>query len=89
MKDIQESSRFRRELRRMRCRGKDLSKLTEVVRTLAEGEELDARHVPHPLAGNWRPYWDCHIEPDWLLIYKVTEDVVELHRTGSHSDLFG
>ena len=55
---------------------------------LARGEELDARHRPHPLIGNWRPFWDCHIEPDWLLIYRVQEAFVELYRTGSHADLF-
>ena len=59
-----------------------------VVETLARGEELDARHQPHPLIGNWRPFWDCHIEPDWLLIYRVQEEFVELYRTGSHADLF-
>ena len=66
MRDIRESSRFRRDLRRMQRRGKDLFKLYYVVETLARGEELDARHRPHPLIGNWRPFWDCHIEPDWL-----------------------
>ncbi len=88
MKDIRESSRFRRDLRRMRRRGKDLSKLYGVVETLAPGEELDERHRPHPLMGNWRPFWDCHIEADWLLIYRVQDDFVELYRTGSHSALF-
>ena len=88
MRDIRESSRFRRDLRRMQRRGKDLSKLYDVVETLARGEELDARHRPHPLIGNWRSFWDCHIEPDWLLIYRVQEAFVELYRTGSHADLF-
>ena len=88
MQAIGESSRFRRDLRRMHRRGKDLSKLYGVVERLARDEELDERHRPHPLIGNWRPFWDCHIEPDWLLIYRVQEDFVELYRTGSHADLF-
>ncbi len=88
MKDIRESSRFRRDLRRMRRRGKDLSKLYEVVAMLARDEELGERHRAHPLIGNWRPFWGCHIEPDWLLIYRVQDDFVELYRTGSHADLF-
>jgi mRNA interferase YafQ len=88
MRDIRESRRFRRDLRRMRQQGKDLSKLYDVVETLARGEDLDARHRPHPLTGDWRPFWDCHIEPDWLLIYRVQDGFVELYRTGNHDDLF-
>ena len=85
MKDIRESSRFRRDVRRMQRRGKDLAKLYDVVATLARGEDLDIRHRPHPLIGDWRPFWDCHIEPDWLLIYRVRDEFVELYRTGSHA----
>lgn len=88
MKGIRESSRFRRDLKRMRRRGKDLSKLYEVVERLARNEEIGERHRVHPLVGNWRSFWDCHIEPDWLLIYRVQDDAVELYRTGSHADLF-
>lgn len=72
----------------MHRRGKNLSKLYDVVEMLAMGEELNERYRPHPLVGNWRPFWDCHIEPDWLLIYRVQDDFVELYRTGSHADLF-
>lgn len=69
-------------------RGKDLSKLEEVVTKLAQGKTLEPKYKPHPLVGNWKPKWDLHIEPDWLLIYEVTEDEVLLARTGSHADLF-
>ena len=72
----------------MKKRGKDLDKLTEVVAKLVRGEVLEPRYKPHPLVGNWKPKWDLHIEPDWLLIYEVTEDEVLLARTGSHADLF-
>jgi mRNA interferase YafQ len=88
MRQIKQSSQFRRDLKRAKKRGKDLSKLAAIVEALATDTPLDAKHVPHPLVGDWRPCWDCHIEPDWLLIYVVTEEFVELVRTGSHADLF-
>ncbi len=88
MKDTRESSKFSRDVRRMQKRGKDMRKLYEIVEKLAMGEKLEKRYKPHPLIGNWRPFWDCHIEPDWLLIYRVQDEYVELYRTGSHSDLF-
>ena len=89
MKAIRESTRVRHDLRRMRLRHKDLAKLFDVVATLARGEEIEAQHMPHPLGGKWRPFWDCHIEPDWVLIYRMRDEWVELYRTGSPSDLFG
>ena len=88
MRAIRESSRFRRDLRRMQRRGKDVFTLSAIVATLARGEELDARHRPHPLIGTWWPFGYCHIEPDWLLISRVQEAFVELYRPGSHADLF-
>lgn len=72
----------------MRRRDKDLARLEAVVELLAAGKALAPRHVPHPLTGNWKPLWDLHIEPDWLLIYRVTDEAVMLARTGTHSDLF-
>lgn len=88
MKTVIQSSAFQRDLRKLVKRGKDLSKLYAVVETLAKGEALLPRHKPYPLKGEWRPKWDCHIEPDWLLIYEVTPEAVKLARTGMHSDLF-
>ena len=88
MRKIVQTTTFRRDAKRMKKRGKDLGKLTEVVDKLVQGEALEARYKPHPLVGNWKPKWDLHIEPDWLLIYEVTEDEVLLARTGSHADLF-
>jgi mRNA interferase YafQ len=72
----------------MQKRGKDLGKLQEVVGKLVSGEGLEPSYKPHPLVGNWKPKWDLHIQPDWLLIYEVTEDEVRLARTGTHADLF-
>lgn len=72
----------------MRKRGKDLGKLEAIVQRLATDSELEDRHKPHPLTGDWKPLWDLHIVPDWLLIYRITEKEVFLSRTGTHSDLF-
>jgi mRNA interferase YafQ len=88
VRDIVQSGAFEKDLRKLVKRGKDLAKLYAIVEQLAQGEVLAPRHKPHPLKGNWKPKWDCHIEPDWLLIYEVTDDQVLLARTGTHSDLF-
>jgi mRNA interferase YafQ len=86
----QETTRFRRDLRRMRRRGKDVQKLQAIVRLLVQEQPLAPRHRDHPLGGDWLGYRDCHIEPDWLLIYKIDREEVTLTlaRTGTHSDLF-
>lgn len=88
MRVVRQTAAFRRDIKRARKRGKDLSKLYTIVETLAAGGALDKKQVPHPLTGNWKPCWDCHIEPDWLLIYVVTDTTVELVRTGTHADVF-
>jgi mRNA interferase YafQ len=85
---IRQTAAFPRDLKKASKRGKDISKLYAIVETLATGGTLDGRHVPHPLTGNWKPCWDCHIESDWLLIYSVTDVAVELARTGTLADLF-
>jgi mRNA interferase YafQ len=86
----QETTRFRRDLRRMRRRGKDVQKLQAVVRLLVQEQPLAERHHDHPLVGDWAGYRDCHIEPDWLLLYKIDrdEETLTLVRTGTHADLF-
>lgn len=62
---------------------------TESAALLIEGKTLPAVYLDHPLKGGWRGYRDAHIEPDWLLIYEVTTEVVRFERTGRHTDLFG
>lgn len=89
MRSIRQTTAFRRDLKKAQKRGKDLAKLFAVVEALALGDSLSPKLKPHPLTGNWLPCWDCHIEPDWLLIYVVTDEAVELVRTGTHADLFG
>ena len=71
-------------------RGKDLEKLKTVIDLLIEGDALPVQYKDHPLRGNFAGSRDCHLEPDWLLIYTLTENggLVRLERTGTHSDLF-
>ncbi len=69
-------------------RGKDMTKLREVLRLLAEGSPLPPPYRDHSLGGDWKSYRECHLEPDWLLIYKIDSDNLLLARTGTHSDLF-
>ena len=83
------TKRFERDLRRCRRRGKDLDKLWVVVDRLLSGEPLRPRHRMHHLSGAWAHSWECHLEPDWLLVWHVDEDALILTRTGTHSDLFG
>jgi mRNA interferase YafQ len=88
MKQVSQTTQFARDIKRMRKRGRDLAKLQAVVRQLAEGRPLDPKHRDHPLVGGWRPSHDCHVEPDWILIYTSTDQTLRLERTGTHSDLF-
>ncbi len=82
------SRQFKRDIRRTRKRGKDLSRLRLLLDALIRRTPLAASHLDHPLGGPWKGYREIHIEPDWLLIYRVTGDDLHLVRTGSHTDLF-
>ncbi len=73
-------SRFKKEVERMERRGKDLSKLREVIQLLLEGQALPPRLNDHPLSGEWKHFRDCHIEPDWLLLYKIEGENLHLVR---------
>ncbi len=72
----------------MQKRGKDLLKLQFVIRTLADGKLLPNRFRNHKLTGNYKDLSECHVEPDWLLIYEIKNNILYLVRTGTHSDLF-
>jgi mRNA interferase YafQ len=72
----------------MQRRGKNSEKIKTTIRSLIAGENLDSIHRDHKLVGNWQGRRECHIESDWLLIYKIEEEQVVFERTGSHSDLF-
>jgi mRNA interferase YafQ len=80
--------RFERDLRRVKRRGKDLEKLKNVIRQLVSEIPLDRRYYDHPLIGNYKGRRECHIEPDWLLIYLRDQDTIVFERTGTHTDLF-
>ena len=82
------SSQFKKDLKKARRQGKDLNLLQAVVITLANEQVLEDRFRDHELTGNWRSYRECHVNPDWLLIYKVTDEELKLARMGSHSELF-
>jgi len=88
--EIITKTRFEKDIKRLKKRQKDFSKLEEVLRLLVSGETLVDKYRNHPLVGNWRPCWELHLEPDWLLIYSldVEKGRLFLYRTGSHSDLF-
>jgi mRNA interferase YafQ len=81
-------NRFKKDIKRLQKRGKDMSKLKMVIEKLLENQELEPKYKDHALTGNWKEYRDCHIESDWLLIYKISETHLFLARSGSHSDLF-
>jgi len=79
---------FDRDVKRVQKRGKNIEKLKIIVRSLLAEEQLDPIHRDHRLIGKWKGRRECHIESDWLLIYKTEVDRIVFERTGSHSDLF-
>jgi mRNA interferase YafQ len=82
------SSRFKRDIRKAEKRGKDMRKLKSALALLVEQASLPAGYKDHPLKGDWKGWRDLHIEPDWLLLYRIEGDELQLARTGTHSDLF-
>ncbi len=79
---------FGRDIKRMKRRGKNPEKLKIIILSLISEEPLDPIHRDHKLIGNWQGRRECHIEADWLLIYKTDIDRIVFERTGTHSDLF-
>jgi mRNA interferase YafQ len=88
MSKIFQTSRFKKDVKKIKSRGKDIEKLQSVVKIILAGEPMEDRYHDHPLSGKWTGSRDCHIEPDWVLIYRMESDCLYLERTGSHSDLF-
>jgi mRNA interferase YafQ len=88
MRRITQRRRFREDLKRQKRRRKDIEDIIAAVELLAETGMLPEAYRPHKLSGEWKGVWECHIDPDWLLIYDVTPAEVLLIRTGTHSDLF-
>lgn len=87
---VKYSTRFKKGLRLAAKRGLDLSLLEEVVEKLRTRIPLDTKYKDHSLSGNWKGYRECHIQPDWLLIYLIEDDILTLTLvdTGTHADLF-
>ena len=81
---------FKKDRKLMKKRNKDIDKLTEVMSLLVNEKPLLPKHENHPLHGEYKGWWECHIEPDWLLIYRIDKEKqkVVFYRTGSHSDLY-
>lgn len=89
MLEIVLSNQFKKDLKLAKKRGCKIEHLREVVNTLAQGQKLDEKYHDHGL-GNYRGFRECHVEPGWLLVYRISQDALELFlfRTGTHSDLF-
>lgn len=87
MLEIFRTSKFKRDFKTIKKRNWNIESLKEVILLLAEREKLPVVYKDHPLRGNHNGYRDCHIEDDWVLIYKIENDVLYLARTGTHSDL--
>ena len=87
---IKFTSRFKKDLKQAKKQGKDIEELFDVIEKIAKDETLDEKYRDHSLAGNYKETRECHIEPDFLLIYEIIEEflILSLVRTGSHSDLF-
>ena len=82
------TKQFEKDLKKMEKRGRILEKIKGVIKKLVNEERLDARNKNHKLIGNYKGRRECHIEADWLLIYKLTDSEIIFERTGTHSDLF-
>ncbi|MDE7359969.1 MAG: type II toxin-antitoxin system YafQ family toxin [Lachnospiraceae bacterium] len=90
MLEIVPSNRFKRDLKLAKKRGCNMEHLRDVVNVLTREQKLDEKYRDHGLTGNYSGFRECHVEPDWLLIYRISQDALELFlfRTGTHSDLF-
>ena len=87
MKAVFQTSQFKKDVKRLERRGKDLAKLEKVVGLIMTDSKLEEKYRDHSLSGIWMGSRDCHVEPDWILVYRVNTESLFLERTGSHSDL--
>jgi mRNA interferase YafQ len=88
VRSFSRTTQFKKDVKRAEKRGKDLTELRAVLDLLIEGKPLHSEYKDHPLRGNFAGSRDCHIQPDWILIYTLVENHVRFERTGTHSDLF-
>lgn len=87
---VKPTSQFKKDLKKMQKQHKDLELLNQILKLLADGKALPEKNCDHALTGNYTGCRECHIQPDWLLIYEIADDTLFLYltRTGSHSELF-
>jgi mRNA interferase YafQ len=88
MLELLTTHQFERDFIRQLKSGKDKKKFLEIINKLLNRQQLDKKYRLHKLQGDYKDCWDCHIEPDWLLIYKKTDKAIIAERTGSHAELF-
>ena len=88
---IRPTTSFQKDLKRMEKRGYNIALLTDIIKKLANGEQLPEKNRDHALVGDFIGCRECHVAPDWLLIYEIADSelILYLTRTGTHSDLFG
>ena len=88
--EVKFTNQFKRDLRLAKKQGKDIDKLFDVINMIAEGRKLDEKYRDHNLSGDYDGCRECHVEPDWLLVYELIDDVLVLmlYRIGTHSELF-
>lgn len=86
--EIEFTTQFKKDYKKIKKQNKDTSKLYTVIKDLSNGKKLSPKYKDHPPSGELKRMRDCHIEPDWLLIYELKSGLLSLKRTGSHSDLY-
>ena len=86
--NIHYTTQFKKDYKRIKRQNKDVTELETTVRLLVGGQPLEPKYKDHALTGNWKGHRDCHLGPDWLVIYRKTDTDLYLERTGSHSELF-
>ena len=89
--EIRTYKQYDRDVKLAVRRGLDIDKLLDAVKLLQQGESLPAKYRNHLLSGDYKGYWECHINPDWLLLYEKDTEIriISLYRTGTHADIFG
>ena len=88
MRKIKFTTSFKKDLKRQRKRGKQRQKIEKAIEMICLEGDVTEEYLPHTLSGNWQGYRECHIEPDWIMIYSVSDQLATFYRTGTHADLF-
>lgn len=86
--NIHYTTQFKKDYKRIKKQNKNIDRLKVVIEKLVAGKKLEPKYRNHRLSGNWNDHRDCHIEPDWILIYRIEDEELILERSGSHSELF-